>query len=622
MQSQKGICLHHVLTKTPTLWISVFIIFGILFHSLCNEQFDASMLMVACCLSLIACCIHTAFKTISSFLLGMMIFSEAETINPSMEHPLSVRMKGVIKGRIIEAYSKNDSSHVCIIKGYADTPEIPRIEDCRMHVRIREKIKPFPGMIVQCNGLITHPRAPSLEGEFNEQEYAKSQNIQWFVQAQSMKILDHGEYSYHACIHYMRTRIKNAIRASVPIETQELSISLLLGDTSGLSKEMRESFALLGTAHILSVSGFHAGIIALILQIVLAWIPSFAWRTTILIMALTMFLCIVEWDPPATRACVMVAFGAIARANQRNIFQMHALILTLSIMLCLEPPLIRSIGFQMSALGMLGLMLLYEHFMKFNKRIFGKVNWLHSYVSSSLSLSLSASCMLIPLTAWYFNMISLISPIANLMLIPAFTLSLSWLLACIVCSTFSTLLATTFGLAIHQVLIVMLDIHHLVSSWNWIAYQEHHAFPMAACIVICIFFAAQSRTFLQAVMISFASYVFILGVHDILTVWQESKQPNTISIIERNDVLVMLLPGKKSIVLLDRDIHHSTLRDNMLLVDLSNRRQIREIHYAGNIARRIAGSLSKKKPDIIIQERKRSILKQCIRIGKAISSSK
>ncbi|MBM4173785.1 MAG: ComEC family competence protein [Ignavibacteria bacterium] len=622
MHSQRVLRMHHVLTKTPTLWISLFIIFGMLFHTLLDEQIDASMLMLACCLSLIACCIHTAFKTLSSFLLGMMIFAETETINPAMHYPLSVRMKGVIKGRIMEAYSKHDSSHVCIIKGYVDTPEIPRIEDCRIHVRIRGTIKPLPGMIVQCNGVIANPKNPNLEGEFNERDYAISQNLQWLVQAQSMKILDDGKYSYHAYIHYLRTRIKNVIRASVPIETQELSISLLLGDTSGLSKEMRESFALLGTAHILSVSGFHAGIIALILQIVLAWIPSFAWRTIILIMALTIFLCIVEWDPPATRACMMVAFAAIARANQRNMFQLHGLILSLSIMLSLEPPLIRSIGFQMSALGMLGLILLYEHFMEFNNRLIGKAHWLYSFASSSLSMSLSASCMLIPLTAWYFNMISLISPIANLILIPAFTLSLCWLLACILCTTFSTLLATTFGLAMHQVLMVMLDIHRLVSSWNWIAYKDHHAFPMATCIVFCIFFVAKSRTLLQVIISSFTSSIFILGVHDVLTLWQESKQINTISIIERNEVLAMVLPGKNSIVLLDRDIHHSSLRDNMLLVDLSNRWQIKEIYYAGKIARKIAGSLSKNKPDILIHERKRSIIKQCYRIGKAVSSSK
>lgn len=619
----KGVvCMHVVLTKIPTLWLSVFIMIGTLFHSLLDGKVDAIILIIACFISFIACTIHTMFKAITSFLLGMMIYAEVESVNPMMQHTLSVRMKGVVKGRIIEANSKNDTSHVCIIKGYVDTPEIPRIEDCRMHVLINGKAKPVPGMIVQCNGVITHPRTPNLEGEFNEHEYAKSQNIQWFVHTQSIKIVDEGKDSYHAFIHDMRSLIKNAIRISVPIETQELSISLLLGDTSGLSKKMREAFALLGTAHILSVSGFHAGIIALLLQMMLAWISSFGLRTLLLIMALAMFLCIVEWDPPATRACLMVALGAIARADQRTIHQLHALLLSLSIMICLEPTLIQSIGFQMSALGMLGLILLYEHFMKFNERLFGRAHWVHSIISSSLSMSLSATCMLIPLTAWYFNMISLISPLANLCLIPVFTLSLCWLLACIVCSTFSLVLAQTFGIAIHQALMTMLDIHRMISSWNWIAYTDHDAFPMAICIVLCILFVSQRRNLMHIAMAILASCIFIFGIHDLMMLRHESTQPSIISIIERNEVLVMILPEKKSILLLDRDIHRKSFRDNMLLNIERDNEPIKQIHYAGTIAKKIAISLRKNNPALLIQERKRSTLKQCFRVGRTFKDSR
>ena len=610
--------MHIVFSQIPTLWIIVFMIIGLMFHLILDFRIEAHILLLSALFSLIACYFRSSFKVLSAFILGMFILAEILAVQPPFHHTLHISMRGVIKGCIEESRFINDSTQLCIVKGYVDTPELPRIEDCRIQTIIHEKqLVLHPGMIIQCQSIIRNPRIPTLPDDFNEDAFAQSKNIQWFANARSVSIIDKGLDSYQFFVHRIRRWIKDAIQQTFPKETEDLSISLLLGEVSGLSGEMRESFALLGTAHILSVSGFHAGIIAMLLHIILAWIPSISLRVLGLCIALLAFLCIIEWDPPAMRACIMVTLTSITWSNQRMMHSLHGLFLTLSLMVCIEPILLQSIGFQMSALGMLGLVVFTEHFKSKHDLIFRNTHRISRFVSHSLSVSLSASIMLLPLTALYFDLISLVSPIANVVLLPAFTIALCWIFASICCYAFSFFLSQTFALAAHQTLILMIDIHREVSSWEWIAYTNHHASLMAIGMIVSIIALYQSRTISYGVIVVLASVIFLMGMHDITIALTNKSKPKKITIIERNDLLIMIQGvNQDRALILDRDTVHRRFTDKSLMKYLIAQRSIRNIFFAGAISKQLATAVKKQQPGLNIVALNRSFLKKCFHAGR------
>ncbi len=610
-------------SQIPSLWIALFIILGAFVESSLKIRIDAILLCCASIASLTGCLAHHSFKTVCAFFIGMFIVSELEALYPPSQHTLHVSMRCIIKGRVEESRSINDSSQICIVKGYIDAQELPRIENCIIQVFIHGKQSALhPGMLIQCQSILSNPCHPTLPGEFNEYSFAKSRHIQWFARAKSFAIIDRGLDSYQHFIYGIRCNIIQAIRELVPRESQELSISLLLGERSGLSHELRNSFALLGTAHILSVSGFHAGIIALLLQIILAWIPFPFIRVCILCGALSAFLCIIEWDPPAMRACIMVAFSSISWANQRMIHPLHGLLLTVCMMICIDPILMTSIGFQMSAMGMLGLILFNKHFTIIHDRLFGNTSSLSRSISSSLSVSLSASCTLLPLTAWYFTMISLVSPIANILLLPICTIALCWIIASLLVFPCSIVTAKLFGLAAHQSLTLMIDIHQLVSSWNWIAYTDQFAVIMAFAIIACIFAVYRTKRIASMSITVLASAIFLIGIHDVLDVIKEQTHQAGIEIIERDELLILIVHAKReSILLMDRDVHHRFYADKSLIAFLSQYASLHDMYVSGVIAAQCASTLKKGKPSIRIMGLDRSTMKKCYRIGRLLTIS-
>ena len=135
--------------------------------------------------------------------------------------------------------------------------------------------------------------------------------------------------------------------------------ALVLARREHLDPELREAFALSGTAHLLAISGFHVGVVAGLLLGTLRLV-GFRRRPATLGAALGCWCYVLGIGAPhaAVRAALILTLLAAARIRGRPVVPVGALASALLLLLVADPRNLRSIGFQLSFAGTAGLVLL------------------------------------------------------------------------------------------------------------------------------------------------------------------------------------------------------------------------------------------------------------------------
>lgn len=589
----------------PTLFIVLFMLVGMGLNSMLDIHIDPVYLMIMSISMAFLSIIVPIGKFLSAVLLGMCIQAESNSMKIVGTKGHAIRMKAIAKGRIQEI-SKKSTVTQCIIEGYIDTPQLPRIEHCRILLRftgLRLALK--EGMNIQVQGIASNPQKAEFHGEFDQDNFLQSKNIQFVFTVKETAILEAEHHGIIPSIRYLREWVDIALSRVFPKESVPLVKGIVLGETSDISPDLRIAFALLGTAHILSVSGFHAGIIALMIMFFLSWIPSLILRNILLILSLIIFLEIIHWDPPAIRACMMTALGYTIISFQRKAHGLHVLLMVGGLMISLDPTFLTSIGFQMSMVGMLGLILLPQYLQVFHQKIFPKS------IALSLSTSMAAMMILLPLTAWYFEMISFISPIANLIFIPMFTIALCWTIIALICFSFSVYIAELFALSAHQVIGIADELHIQISTFDWIAYRGEFSIWMSLMIILSILIIYRSRNPIQFLICIICSMICMIGMHGIykeITIEEKEK----IQFLSRRDILVGLIG--KDILLFDRDRMRFRGNDKALIQYIVKYHNTSQLIYSGKAAKQIALSIQALDATFRMKECNRETMRLCLNI--------
>ncbi|MEY5130164.1 MAG: hypothetical protein RL734_231 [Bacteroidota bacterium] len=578
---------------------------GISIHSILDIRIDSVYLIIMSIFMAFLSIILPIGKILSAILLGMCIHAEADSMNIIGVKGHAIRFKAIAKGRIQEISEKNNFTQ-CIIKGYLDTPQLPRIEHCRILLRFTgSRLALKEGMEIQVRGIASNPDKAELSGQFDQMNYLQSKNMQFLIMVKETAIIQSANNGIYSFIRYIREWIDIALSRIFPKESVPLIKGIVLGETSDISSDLRNAFVLLGTAHILSVSGFHAGIISLMILFLLSWIPSLIIRNALLILSLIVFLEIIHWDPPAIRACMMTSLGYTIFSLQRKAHGIHILLTVGGFMISLDPTLLSSIGFQMSMAGMFGLIFLPQYLHLTHQKIFPK------WIAHSLSTSMSAMLILLPLTAWHFEMISFISPIANLIFIPMFTLALCWTIIAVICFSFSVYLAELFAMSAHQIIVITDELHLLISKLDWIAYRGEFSIWISLMIIASILIAYRSNSRMQLFISGICSIIFMIGMHEIfaeITIDEKDK----LQFLRRKDILVGLIG--KDILILDRDRMRFKGNDKALIQYIVQHHNASQLIYSGKAARQIAISIQALDTTFRMKECNRETMRLCLNI--------
>ncbi len=220
--------------------------------------------------------------------------------------------------------------------------------------------------------------------------------------------------------------LKAGIDAAFPEDVAGFVRALVTGNRDNLTDEFTTSLERAGLSHTVAVSGMHLAFLAGVLTTLLGR----GKRTTavLTILWVVLFCGIAGNTPSVLRAAVMILMLQLAPLLDRERDGPTSLAVALFLLLWTNPFSAAHIGLQLSFAAVAGILLVSDRVQDWLLRRMGMDEWKKPknrivrylravpwFVVSTLSATLGASILTVPLVALHFNIVSLIAPLSNLL---------------------------------------------------------------------------------------------------------------------------------------------------------------------------------------------------------------
>ena len=177
-----------------------------------------------------------------------------------------------------------------------------------------------------------------------------------------------------------------------------------------LPADVKDSFIKAGLAHTLAASGFH---VSLVLGLVLGALKSLQPRTRAVagFLSLALYVGLTGLQPSVIRASVMGIGALVGLALQRKVDPRRGLFVAITLILLCNPQWIWDVGFQLSAIATLGLIVMVPWLLK-------KMDFMPSGISALLAIPIAAYIWTFPLQLHYFDTVPVYSILLNAIATP------------------------------------------------------------------------------------------------------------------------------------------------------------------------------------------------------------
>ncbi|MBR1988019.1 MAG: ComEC/Rec2 family competence protein, partial [Clostridia bacterium] len=216
----------------------------------------------------------------------------------------------------------------------------------------------------------------------------------------------------------IRDKIKSNLTKGLSNKNSELVFSAMFGDKTLLSEDVYNDFKLSGVAHLLAVSGLHVGILAGVLFGILKLFKAKPLLKLIIISPILIFyayLC--GFSISVVRAVIMTIVMLLSSVLFAEYDSLSSLSLAGIILFFLNPFVVFDVGFILSFGCVFGIIM----FTKPISRFFNKMKF-PKFLSNSLAMSTATTIALIIPLAYFFNNLNIVSILANIILIPIFSI--------------------------------------------------------------------------------------------------------------------------------------------------------------------------------------------------------
>ena len=202
---------------------------------------------------------------------------------------------------------------------------------------------------------------------------------------------------------------------SIGLENSQLAIisAITLGEKGLLSNDVRDTFSAAGVSHILVVSGMHVGFIFLIIM----WLMSIMshrrrWIVVVLgLIVLWSYALLTGLAPSVVRATFMFSMMLLFRVLGEKYRVKHALCLSATILILINPNVLFNVGFQLSYLAVCGIVYFYP-------LLYKRISTLKSrplrWILSSVAVTVSAQIFTLPIVIYNFNQFPIYFILSNL----------------------------------------------------------------------------------------------------------------------------------------------------------------------------------------------------------------
>ena len=282
-------------------------------------------------------------------------------------------------------------------------------------------IQPEPGDTVHVSAQLRL----TADGGSQQPTYHRSNGIFLLAYARGEAQVVPGQAGLAEWPANVRWTLNRRISDLFPADTAAFAQALLLGERSGLTYREENAMSLSGISHVVAVSGMH-----LVILFALVYALTFRHRVisaVIGIPVLFLFSAVAGFTPSVTRSAVMLTLALIAGLVRREYDPPTALAFAALCLLTANPLTAASASFQLSVAAVAGILCfsgrLYRWLTRRVKKGKGWMQRCQRAAANSVAVTLSATAFTAPIVACTFGVMSLVSPVTNLLTLWAVSLA-------------------------------------------------------------------------------------------------------------------------------------------------------------------------------------------------------
>lgn len=204
----------------------------------------------------------------------------------------------------------------------------------------------------------------------------------------------------------------NVVKDFVPSPEVDLGLGYLMGMKSGLSEDFSEALAAVGMTHVVVASGAHLAILTGAAKKIFGKISKFAGLLFSLLM-IAAFVLVVGFTPSMTRAALVASLSLLVGYVGRQFTPLRLISFVAMLTLLINPIYLLNLGWQLSFASFFGILVVAP---RLTKIFYGGKNppWLATMLLTSLGTCLVCA----PVLIYNFGAVSLLSFVANLVVLP------------------------------------------------------------------------------------------------------------------------------------------------------------------------------------------------------------
>jgi competence protein ComEC len=317
----------------------------------------------------------------------------------------------------------------------------------RMLLNIREPGLFHYGDVIRVSTRLKLPRNFGNPGGFDYEKYLRFREIlvRGFVNDATGVVVLRSETGnpLRTRLERFRDLIRKSIQETAPDMEGKIIRAMILGDQKEIPKETMDKFNRTGTTHIIAISGFNIGIVAVFTLFVFGFFLKrseyllLRWNTALIstffaILVVTLYTFIAGSGISVVRASIMVVLFMLAILINRERDLYNTLALAAFLILIVNPSSLFDISFQLSFTAVASLLFLMPRLTALlppppsaDSQSPTKKKWILYHFKKALRglilfffVSLSATLGTLPLIILYFNRLSIVTLAANLLVVP------------------------------------------------------------------------------------------------------------------------------------------------------------------------------------------------------------
>lgn len=327
---------------------------------------------------------------------------------PSQEFYDSVDHKVTFEGMVSEYPDKRENQVRLSV-----TPEN---QDFKILVPVYDLESEYHyGDIIKVNGILTEPENFETDtGKiFDYKKYLFANNTFFIIKKGEIEKVGESGNKIKKALFFVREKFEHSLEKVLPYTDYGFMNGLLLGSKGGISDEDKDAFIKTGTIHIVALSGFNVMIVANAFMRAIGVVAMGALAYVSGGIAIILFVIMAGGTATAVRAGLMAVISLFAQFSGRTYTALRALVIVTLLMLVVNPRTIFDVSFHLSVLATFGIITLPAKIVKY-------FLWIPKYrgFREMMIATISASIMVIPYIMYVMGSLSIVSLIANALILP------------------------------------------------------------------------------------------------------------------------------------------------------------------------------------------------------------